>query len=164
MRKAIVFVDGKVEGVNRFEQYVKGKFSVRDTNINNLIGKVVKDYLGVPRKSDDGRNNSEYFQVVDDIRSCVNLSMGFELKYTGDIVGKFLKNNEADILVIHRSSDEVRKAFLSEAMDVVSTPVFRIYFGNGTDVPNEYDYLIHPNAKDFEKQLSNIFEMEFELS
>ena len=142
------------------EDYLKRSNKVKDSNVNNLIGKVVKEFFGVERKNDKGENNPLYFSVIEDIRNCVNLSLNFDVEYTGKIIREFLNDETSDVLIIHRSTDEVRKLFMSSEMDRLCVPVFRIYFGFGNNIPDEYDYLIAPNSKDLEQQIEDIYQME----
>lgn len=160
MFKAIVFVGGVTSGINRFEEVVKKDYSVLNENILNTFGRISENHLKVKRKKENGKNNSQYFELLEDMRNCLNLSIGFEETFTGEKISEFMKDDKNNLLIFHRSSDEVRKAFMYDTMEALNIPVYRVYFEDGYEVPENWDFLVHPNANDFEKQIFDILDME----
>lgn len=159
MDKAIYFVSGDVKGINRFERFMEADSGVKNFNVNNLIGEVLTKFFGVNRKEKDGSTNKAYYESLEDMKNCVNLSMNWEVEQTGLAVKEFL-NSDKQVLIIHRSSEETRKLFMDEMLDAVKIPMFRIAFGYGDKIPCEYDYLIRPDCRDFEKQIEDIYQIE----
>lgn len=160
MYKAIVFVGGTTNGINRFEEIVKKDYSVLNENILNTFGRISENHLNIKRKKENGKNNPVYYELLEDMRNTLNLSVGYELTFTGEKISEFMKEDKSNLLIFHRSSDETRKAFMYDTMGILDIPVYRVYFEDGYEVPENWDFLVHPNANDFEKQIFDILDTE----
>ena len=145
MEKSVVFVSGSQTGVNRFEDYIKSRYKVKNFNANN-------DNNYLPKL--DLENVDSYVRAEMFVQQCPEVNS--EVAKFGEEIGSFLRT-EKDILVVHKSSAQVRKA-LCAIEDRVGVNVFRIYFdesGNG-EIPSEYDYSVLVDSGNFLSRILNI--------
>lgn len=84
-----------------------------------------------------------------------------EIEYVGKRIKEFLESERLDFLIIHKTSIEIRNMCMTQEVEnALGIPILRIYFGEGYEVPDGYDSLIHPCATDFDNQLENILQLE----
>jgi hypothetical protein len=154
MEKAIiVFVGGVSGGVDRFERFVKRKFHVKNVNVKNSFGKML------PEKFDLStfQNVETFEQIESAIISCEDFD--YETLSTGEQIRNFL-GGTGEVLVIHDSSERVRKYFCK----IDRLNVYRIFFGYLGDLPEGFDFNVNPETSDFENIIQRIIEDKERIS
>lgn len=150
--KRIIFVGGESKGVDKLKSHLKSKYKVWNYSVDYPIESFVQN-AGI------GKANGEFYQAVQDLLTMANTSFNFETIATGDEVKKFLKGN-ADVLIVHRSSDELR-ASMAHVQDNLGVDVHRIFFGYSDFPPEEFDFCVSP---DDETRIDKILAWEERIS
>ena len=152
MEKAIVFVGGMRDGVDRFEKFLKSKFYVKNVNIKASFGRML------PEKFELTNFDVSTFEKIENvIVECEDFS--YETLSTGETIRDFL-NGKAEVLVLHDSSLSTRKYLCK----VETLNIHRIFFGYMNDLPDGFDFNVNPNSGNFDEVVERILNNEERIS
>jgi len=152
MEKAIVFVGGMRDGVDRFERFLKSNYRVKNVNVRNNFGKML------PEKFELSSFDTETFEQIENaIIQCEDFD--YETLATGESIRNFLAST-AEVLVLHDSSESARKYMAK----IDRLNIYRVFFGYKDDLPSEFDFNVNPNKDDFEEIVCRIINDEERIS
>jgi len=126
MEKAIIVLTGHKEGKNIFVDTIKEhKFWTWNINHLNRLSSLIYS-LGW-----DGERTTEYYEFLKKFEGIANDYFDFKNQYVRDLIGKFLNNEKANILIVHSSDPELTEGLQKEYLNC---------------------YSIHISDNDFEKE------------